>query len=705
MPLGFLAPAFFAGLIALAVPIIVHLIQKQRKEAVQFPSLMFLRQVPYKSTRRRRIRNWPLFLLRCAALILLIAAFARPFVDRDNAAVGNIAPARELVVLLDRSYSMGYGDRWVRARAAALAAIEEIAESDRATVVLFDGGASAANQPTSDRVRLRAAIDSAQVGSGITRYGPALKLAQSLLEASDLPRREVVLITDFQRVGWDGESGARLPAGATITPIQIGEEQTANVSVTGVTFRREYVGGRERVTATARLTNKGGEGVGRLPVTLELNGREIQTQAASIAADDAGTVTFAPFTLSERNTRGTVRAAADGLPKDNAFHFALSPGQAISVLVVNGGSVATSLYMTKALSIGEQPSFTVETRQAGQLRAADIADRSVIVLNDAPFPAGEAGRRLKAFVQGGGGLIVGLGDHAGANGWGEGAELLPGTPGRVVDRTDGGGGIGYIDYSSPIFELFRTPRSGDFSSARFFRYRPVTLEGTDGVLARYDDGAPALVERKVGDGTVLLWASSFDNFWNDLALQPIFLPFVHRMVAHAAAYSEPSPWFTAGQVLDVTAWNGRLPTSADTVNSEAAASEGVEAAHAAQDIVTTAPSGERLPIDTSGLLRLEEQGFYEIRSGQGDRRDFSVAVNLDLAESDLSTMDPLQLALAVEPRDDAAARTRPGEAISVQDKERRQSLWWYLLIGVFILLAAETVWSNRLSWRRRTEAT
>jgi hypothetical protein len=68
-------------------------------------------------------------------------------------------------------------------------------------------------------------------------------------------------------------------------------------------------------------------------------------------------------------------------------------------------------------------------------------------------------------------------------------------------------------------------------------------------------------------------------------------------------------------------------------------------------------------------------------------------------------MDPRQLALAVEPRADAAARAETGAAISVQDRERRQSLWWYLLIGVFILLAAETVWSNRLSWRRRPDAT
>lgn len=82
MPLQFLAPFFFAALAALAVPVLIHLIQRERKDALQFPSLMFLRQVPYKSVRRRRIRHWFLFLMRCAALILLMAAFARPFMDR-----------------------------------------------------------------------------------------------------------------------------------------------------------------------------------------------------------------------------------------------------------------------------------------------------------------------------------------------------------------------------------------------------------------------------------------------------------------------------------------------------------------------------------------------------------------------------------------------------------------------------------------------
>ena len=106
--MSFLAPLFFAGLAAIAVPIIVHLIQRERKDIIEFPSLMFIRKIPYQSVERRRIHNWPLLLLRAAAMALLIAAFARPFfvVDPVRAAAAT-SGAREVVILLDRSASMG----------------------------------------------------------------------------------------------------------------------------------------------------------------------------------------------------------------------------------------------------------------------------------------------------------------------------------------------------------------------------------------------------------------------------------------------------------------------------------------------------------------------------------------------------------------------------------------------------------------------
>jgi len=135
--MAFLAPLFFLGLATLAIPVLIHLTQREKKMVQQFPSLMFVRRIPYQTVRRRKLRDLALLCVRLAALMLIVAAFARPFLWRPNAATAIGATAREVVVLLDQSYSMGYSDRWDRAKAAARDAINRLGPSDRASVVLF----------------------------------------------------------------------------------------------------------------------------------------------------------------------------------------------------------------------------------------------------------------------------------------------------------------------------------------------------------------------------------------------------------------------------------------------------------------------------------------------------------------------------------------------------------------------------------------
>ena len=108
--MSFLTPAFFLALGAVAIPILIHLIQRERKRVVMFPSLMFLQRIPYQSVRRRRIRHWFLLAMRVAAIALIVLAFARPFFRQGDLAAAAIAGAREVVILLDQSASMGYGD-------------------------------------------------------------------------------------------------------------------------------------------------------------------------------------------------------------------------------------------------------------------------------------------------------------------------------------------------------------------------------------------------------------------------------------------------------------------------------------------------------------------------------------------------------------------------------------------------------------------
>src|SRR5439155_12510612 len=157
--MSFLAPAFFIGLAAIAVPILIHLIQKERKEVIHFPSLMFIRRIPYQSVQRRKIHNWLLLLLRTAAIALLVAAFARPFLTQDPTKVSASASgAREVVILLDHSASMGYGDHWQKAQEAARKVIAGLGGNDRGTLVLFATGEEGAARATSDHAPLETGL-------------------------------------------------------------------------------------------------------------------------------------------------------------------------------------------------------------------------------------------------------------------------------------------------------------------------------------------------------------------------------------------------------------------------------------------------------------------------------------------------------------------------------------------------------------------
>src|SRR5262249_20228153 len=144
---------------------------------------------------------------------------------------------------------------------------------------------------------------------------------------------------------------------------------------------------------------------------------------------------------------------------------------------------------------------------------------------------------------------------------------------------------------------------------------------------RFDDGAVAAAEKRVGGGRVIAWTSTLDDSWNDLALKPVFLPLVHQTLRYLARYEEAAAWYTVGQALDVA-----------------------ERAGNRTDRVALTPSGQRIGLsgpEAPRFIELNEQGFYEIRTtGSRSIRPAAVAVNLDPAESDLTPMDPRELVAA-----------------------------------------------------------
>jgi hypothetical protein len=235
-----------------------------------------------------------------------------------------------------------------------------------------------------------------------------------------------------------------------------------------------------------------------------------------------------------------------------------------------------------------------------------------------------------------------------------------------------------------VFELFKAPRSGDFSSAHVFRYRELTPGPDDRVLARFDDGAVAAAERRVGAGRVIAWMTTLDDNWTDLPVRPVYLPLVHELAQYLARYQAMPEWYTVGQALDFTA----TPMAGVTRR------------------VVLGPSGERVNADGEGradALELDEEGFYEVRdAAQPNAQPFVVAVNLEGPESDLTPLDPAELTAAVSGHaTPVSSEAAEPERLTPEAAEQRQGIWRFLLLAGLLLLAAEMIVANRLSQKER----
>ncbi len=714
--MSFLAPLFLLGLAALAVPVLIHLTQRERKSVIAFPSLMFLKKIPYESVQKRRIRDWLLLALRLAALALIVAAFSRPFL-RGSSVAAAPGGARDIVLLLDRSYSMGYGDSWSRAQRVASDAIASATAADRVSVVLFADSAEVALRSTPDRSRAVAEINAASPGPGATKYGPALKLAGSLLAESLLPRKEVIVVSDFQRSGWQPDDTLRLPGGTVITTAVVEGATGPSLALTPASLLRTRDAGQpERVTVTAGVLNRTAAEATAVPVQLEMDGRIVQTLSVNVAGNASATVTFAPVSIASTITRATVRlggdapkgvavqsgiapaaSAIDALARDNVFNFTITPSAPVPVTVVTQGNRDdANLYVSRALAIGEAPRFDTSLQSAEAL-AGDAVNRArLLILNDVSVSEAAAAK-LVTFVEGGGGLLMALGPRAS---WPSSREAwLPAVVGPTVDRTRGAAAkLSGMDYGHAVFEPFRAPRSGDFSTARFYSYRGLKAAKDATVLARFDTGEPALVEKALGRGRVVLFASTVDLSWNDLALKPVFLPFVHQLGRHLSGFREQPAYLTIGEVLDITA-------------AEIAAGATTSSAMTAGGRTVLAPSGQRRDLSTSAqgatadktgagvtaALELAEQGFYEVRgAGREPGPMIVAAANVNLAESNLDRMDPKELVAGVT-GNSVAGSTGAQDVLPDKAQELAQRVWWYLLFAGILLLIAETVVAQRLS--------
>lgn len=662
MGFSLLAPLFLLALAAVAVPVLVHLTARDRRDVVRFPSLRFLTRLPYRQVRRRRLRHPVLFALRTAAVVLLALAFARPYLPGAATTTAGEA-GREAVIALDTSYSMAYGDAWERAVAAARDAAQALPAGARAALVTFADDARVVVPATEDHAAVVRALAHLAPGPGSTRFTPVLQLANELLLDAPASEREVVLVSDFQARGWDRSGHPELLAGVRLTAVDVGTAESANALVAGVETRREGDG----VVLAARLVNAGAEAVRGLPVTAQSDGRRLAEARVDLAPASGETVRLGPIASPSEAVRVTVRTGGDPLPIDDVFHLTLSPRASVPLLLVEAADARgdASLYLREALAVAGEPAFVLERRAADRLRPADVEAAAVVVLHDVPFPDGAAGRALADRVAAGGGAWMILGSRS-ASRPEAAATLLPGAWRETVDRLDVlGVSLAGADEDHPVFAVFARAGAGNLAGPRFYRYRPIVLDEDEGVaaLARYADGAVALAERRHGEGRVLLWGSPLDNRWSNLPVHPVFVPLVRQVCLYLSGGGPIAPSYRVGDTLDLSDREGAL--------------------------AAVTPAGLEIPLEEP-LLRLDEPGFYAVR---GDDAPIAVAVNVDRAESDLTRLDVEAFVAASTAAGDPSAPAVAGErSLTREESERRQEVWWWLVAVVLVLLGAESWW-------------
>ena len=673
--MSLLNPLFLLGMAAVAAPILVHLVRRTRARRVEFPALVFVRQVPQRTIRRRTLHNRLLLLLRCLAVLLLVFAFTRPFFGGPGASAAD-ERERATLILIDASLSMRHAGRFEKAVRRARAIVEEAREGERLAVVTFGETYEVRSDFTTERAATLQALGRLQPGYEAGDYEQGLRGAETLFDAVRVagPKR-VFLVSDFQATGWDAARPTfRLRADVRLALVDVGGGPESNVAVTNVEARGAVYGKRYEDRLAVHVTNFGDEARGRLGVEFLINDQTAERREIDLGARDSKVIELAGFNLAEGPNRCSVRLKSDDFATDNEFFFTLRREAASKALVIDGaGRGGDSFYLMNALATGADLPFTFELKSAGAVGPAGLADTSLLIINDAGAAPGPFSEAVKKFVEAGGRVVVAAGPRTRPEGFNAAfGEFAPAKLSEAVNLR-GGETVALSDVKTdhPIFEIFGA--GGRLSAARVFGYhRAEPREGAT-VLARFEDGSPALVESGAGQrGRVLLLTTSLGMSWGDLPLTPVYLPLVQQLVRHLGE-REVSAWHRLGQTFMVAKDSGGTPPPIDTP-SEARLKPG-----------GLTPEGEL-------LVTGSEPGFYRMRYASG--HDFA-AVNIDAREGDFAKLDTESFLAAVTDPDPAVlpqAQDVGGETGA--EAEARQRVWWPLLLAALMLFAAEA-WVSR----------
>ncbi len=660
--MGWLAPGFLLGTLAVVLPVWLHLLRRSASRQRQFSSLMLFEPQQRTTTRRRRLDHWPLLLLRIVVLVAAAVAFAEPYVRGD---LPGTPPPKLLVLAVDHSFSMRAGTRLADAREAALSVIAAKPRDTPAQVVALGSQAEPLTGQTPQFSQLAAAVRA--VGPTDTRGSVAalVGLVRTLAAGTRLPI-ELHLFSDLQATGFPADfSELRLPPGARLVLHRVGAA-APNWAVESVAAPAQlWDPARTRIVAT--IAGFGTPAATRT-VSLLLNGRTVAQQALRVPAAARASVVFAGLDIPYGLVRASVQIdSADSLGGDDRYDFVMQRGERVRGLFVHQGSdAATGLYFRSALASATDAAVGLDEVPVEALRNRDLAAYAFVVLSDVAGlpPASEA--RLAAWVRSGGRLLLSAGTTAAQQ------RRIPVFDAPILGAHDYTRDAVRFTSVAAVDEAY--PPAGMLAGWQgvrvFYAVRVQAPQAQVGV--RLADQTPLLLDESLGQGRVVLFTTGFDRLTSDLPLQPQFVAFVDRLATYLGARGARSSAVSVGDSIELR------PDPAARGSADVLAPDGTHPLNLTQ-------------AQQMRTWSLPAAGFYVLRLADG-RTDL-VAANVSRLESDLTVAgeEKLRLWQASAAAPTAAPRTSPMPSAtdSVHD------LWWYAMWLLLAAVVAESLVASR----------
>jgi len=721
----FLEPVFLWGTAAASVPILIHMMQSPRARTIDFPTIRFLLACQKRATRRTRIKNLILLLMRIALFLLIAFALAKPWQENEKTAVRPDALV-SMVIVLDNSYSMGYAERGVtrfeQARQAALGLIDTLKPGDEVAVLLMnDEMIPAVPGFTADMDRAKQGVRQAALTVRGTNVDPALREAIRLAGAAkakaaaaasdpkkdaekaekddekDRPhRREIHLLTDLQASSWEPVFKSNFlkntDTDATLYVTSFGRKGSANAFIESAAVT---AASPEQVTITASVRAVGAGSPGNV-ATLTVDGKGVAQEPFAVRVGAPAQVPLTARLTPGAPHKCILSLQDDSLPLDDKYYFTVEVGERSKVLVVDGDPSAIphmseTFFLAHALNPGPAvtgegpPPIDARVVTAAEFPGAKLADFRIVVLCNLPSLDGAELVKLENFLRDGGSVFIFLGDKVNAeqyNAWTFLPISLTNPVGDPTKKQSFGFGEQRGDHP-----MFKNPI--DVRSTRFFvcyGSAPGSLKKDAIVIARFANAnsQPALVEWRFGKGRVLLFTSSCDLAWNNFPLRRAFLPWLHQALYYLASQDS----------------KGNAYRLREEVTFQALAS------HYKDRITVTNPAGQRTVLNPqlkgayaeTSYKGTDQPGLYSVAADPAFSNATGFGVNLDVTESVIDTEDPDKIVKAA-PAGLVKFIDGPKRSVVEEVKRTREGKehWKLLLQLALLMFLVESLFSNLIS--------